>query len=226
MPRVALPDSRSYARYLDVSTLHMFIDGSILDDFRTSQLQLRLRLKTSSCDASFKILIGILGYWALLICGLCEVGTPTRPPRGRSCQTPCSHARRSGCLYMSDDQDHNSIFLLFFWSIKPAMLPASMLGGYSTSASSTPSCFPRRNDLLGNPFLIMSLLDLFFFFSSFLDHHTGHPARHDARILLMSASLMPSEFFRRRFDLGSLLPIGRHSTSLRSARLQTGRLLR
>jgi hypothetical protein len=37
-----------------------------------------------------------------------------------------------------------------------------------------------------------------FFFSSpssFLDHHTGHPARHDARILLMSASSMPSDFF-------------------------------
>jgi hypothetical protein len=35
----------------------------------------------------------------------------------------------------------------------------------------------------------------------FLDHHTGHPARHDARILLMSASSMPSEFFHRHFDL-------------------------
>jgi hypothetical protein len=53
-------------------------------------------------------------------------------------------------------------FFFFFWSIKPVMLPASMLGGYSTSASSTPSCFPRRTDLLGNPFLITSLLDLLF----------------------------------------------------------------
>jgi hypothetical protein len=35
---------------------------------------------------------------------------------------------------------------------------------------------------------------------SILDHHTGHPARHDAQILLMSASSMPSEFFHRRFD--------------------------
>jgi hypothetical protein len=81
------------------------------------------------------------------------------------------------------------------------MLSASMLGDYSTSASSTPSCFPRRIDLLGNPFLIMSLLDLLFLLFSFLDHHTGHLARHDARILLMSASPMPSEFFHRRFDL-------------------------
>jgi hypothetical protein len=39
------------------------------------------------------------------------------------------------------------------------------------------------------------------FFSFFLDHHTGHLSRHDARILLMSASSMPSEFFHRRFDL-------------------------
>jgi hypothetical protein len=81
------------------------------------------------------------------------------------------------------------------------MLPASMLGDYSTSAALTPSCFPRRTNPLGNPFLITSLLDLLFFFSSFLDHHTGHLARHDARILLMSASPMPYEFFHRRFDL-------------------------
>jgi hypothetical protein len=57
-----------------------------------------------------------------------------------------------------------------------------MLGDYSTSACRTPSCFPRRTDLLGNLFLITSLLDLLFLL--FLDHHTGHPARHDARILL------------------------------------------
>jgi hypothetical protein len=171
MPRVALLDSRSYARYLDVSALHMFkIDCSILDDFRTSQLQLRLRLKTSSCDAPFKTLLGILRYRALLICGLFEVGRPTRPPRGLPCQTPCNHAWRSGCLYTSDDQDHDSVFLPLFWSIKPAMLPASMLGDYSTSPSLTPSCFPRRIDLLGNLFLITSLIDLlfllFFFFGS------------------------------------------------------------
>jgi hypothetical protein len=45
------------------------------------------------------------------------------------------------------------------------MLSASMLGDYSTSAFSTPSCFPRRTDLLGNPILITSLLNLLFFFS-------------------------------------------------------------
>jgi hypothetical protein len=42
--------------------------------------------------------------------------------------------------------------------------------------------FFHRIDLLGNLFPITSLLDLLF--SSFLDHHTGHPVRHDARILL------------------------------------------
>jgi hypothetical protein len=82
------------------------------------------------------------------------------------------------------------------------MLPASMLGDYSTSASSTPSCFPRRTDLLGNMFLTTWLLDLPFpSLFLFFDHHTGHPARRDAQILLMSASSMPSEFFHRRFDL-------------------------
>jgi hypothetical protein len=64
-----------------------------------------------------------------------------------------------------------------------------------------PSCFPRRTDLLGNSFLITSFLDLLFLLFSFLDHHAGHPALHDARILLMSASSMPSEFFHHRFDL-------------------------
>jgi hypothetical protein len=35
----------------------------------------------------------------------------------------------------------------------------------------------------------------------------------------MCASLTPSEFFHRRFrSIGSLLPIGRHSTFLRSAK--------
>jgi hypothetical protein len=47
------------------------------------------------------------------------------------------------------------------------MLSASMLGDYSMSASSTPSCFHRRIDLLGNPFIIMSLLDLLFSFLLF-----------------------------------------------------------
>jgi hypothetical protein len=55
-----------------------------------------------------------------------------------------------------------------FLSIKPSMMSASMLRDYSTSVSLMPSCFPRRIDLLGNPFLITSLLDLlfllFFFF--------------------------------------------------------------
>jgi hypothetical protein len=68
------------------------------------------------------------------------------------------------------------------------MLSASMLGDYSTSASLTPSCFPHHTDLLGNPFLIMSLLDLLSLLS-FLDHHTGHPVRHNAWILLYECVL-------------------------------------
>jgi hypothetical protein len=86
-------------------------------------------------------------------------------------------------------------------SIKPAMLSASMLGDYSTSASSTPSCFFHRTDLLGNPFLITSLLNLLslpFLFWIII------PAILPAMMLgyySMSASLMPSTFFHRRFDL-------------------------
>jgi hypothetical protein len=79
------------------------------------------------------------------------------------------------------------------------MLPASMLGDYSTSASSMPSCFPRRTDLLGNPFLIMSLLDLLSLFFWIII-----PAILPATMLRyysMSASLTPSKFFHCHFDL-------------------------
>jgi hypothetical protein len=125
---------------------------------------------TSSCDAPFKILLGILGYWTSSIWDLFEVSMLTRPPRGQPCQTPCSYAQKPGCLYTLFDQDHHSIFFSFL-SIKPAMLLASMLGDYSTSAFPMPFCFPRRIDLLRNPFLITSLLDLllllFFFGPSY-----------------------------------------------------------
>jgi hypothetical protein len=149
-------------------------------------------------------------------------------------------------------QDHDSVFFSFL-EHQTSHVACFNARDYSTSASSMPSCFPRRTDLLGNPFLITSLLDLpfllfffgpsnqpccllqcprttlrvhlrrplvflvvptcwetrfssrrystYFFFSSFLDHHTDHPACHDPQILLMSASSMPSEFFHRCFDL-------------------------
>jgi hypothetical protein len=80
------------------------------------------------------------------------------------------------------------------------MLSASMLGDYSTSASSTPSCFLHRNDMLGNPFLIMSLLDLLFL----LLFLTIIPAILPATMLgyySASASSMPSKFFHHHFDL-------------------------
>jgi hypothetical protein len=214
MPRVALPDSYSYAGYLGVSTLHTF---------KINIISPVSSLTTSSCDVPFKILLGILGYWTSLIWGLFEVSTPTRPPWGRPCQPHCSYARRYGCLYTPFDQDHDSD-LFSSLSIKPVMLPTSMLGDYSTSASSTPTCFPCRIDLLGNLFLITSLLDLTFF--SFLDHHTGHHPRHDARILLYECIFDALWIFSSSFrSIGSLLPIGCYSTSLRLARLQTGRLL-
>jgi hypothetical protein len=88
------------------------------------------------------------------------------PLQGRPCQTPCSYARRSRCLYTSFDQNHDSVFFSFL-SIKQYILSASMLGDYSTSASLTPSCFLRRTDLFRNLFPITLLLDLLVFFFSF-----------------------------------------------------------
>jgi hypothetical protein len=49
-----------------------------------------------------------------------------------------------------------------------------------------------------------------------LDHHTGHPAHHDALILLYECIFDALWIFSSLFQsAGSLLPIGRHSTSLR-----------
>jgi hypothetical protein len=55
--------------------------------------------------------------------------------------------------------------------------------------------------MLGNPFLITLLLDLLSLPFSFLDHHTDHPTAMMLGSYSMSASLIPSEFFYRRFDL-------------------------
>jgi hypothetical protein len=68
------------------------------------------------------------------------------------------------------------------------MLPASMLEGYSTRASLTPSCFLCHTDLLGEP-VSHHVVTQPIFSLSFLDHDTGHPARHDARILLYECIL-------------------------------------
>jgi hypothetical protein len=74
--------------------------------------------------------------------------------------------------------------------------------------SSTPSCILRRTNLFRNLFLITSILD-FLFLLCFFDHHTGHLACHDARILLYEYVLdnlcIVSSLFR---SIGSLLPIG------------------
>jgi hypothetical protein len=80
------------------------------------------------------------------------------------------------------------------------MLAALMLGDYSTSASPMSSCFPRRTDLLGNQFLITSLLDILsslFLFWIIIDILPAMMLGYYS----MSASSMPSKFFHRRFDL-------------------------
>jgi hypothetical protein len=77
------------------------------------------------------------------------------------------------------------------------MLFASMLGDYSTSAL----LFFHRTDLLGNTFLIMSLLDLLFFSSLFWIIISVILPATTLRYYSTSASSMPSEFFHCRFDL-------------------------
>jgi hypothetical protein len=76
--------------------------------------------------------------------------------------------------------------LLFFLSTKPTMQLALMLRDHSTRASSTPSYFFHRIELLGN--LVSHQVDTSPSFY-FLDHQTHHVARLDARILLYECIL-------------------------------------
>jgi hypothetical protein len=211
----------SYAGYLDVSTLHTFktnivsLASSMIVSTTTEDFFMWCTFQYPTRYPQILYIVDLRLLWDRYAC---------KPPWGRPCQTPCSYARRSGCLYISFDQDHDSVFF-YILSIKPATLPASMLGDYSMSVSLTPSWFLRRTNLLGNPFLITSFLDLLSL-PFLLDHHTGHPAHHDARILLYECIIDALWIFSSSFrSMGSLLPIGRHSTSLRLARLQTCRLL-
>jgi hypothetical protein len=69
------------------------------------------------------------------------------------------------------------------------MLPASMLGDYPTSASTMSSCFSSSYRPVGKPVSHHVVTRPTFSSLLFLDHHTGHPARHDAWILLYECVL-------------------------------------
>jgi hypothetical protein len=168
---VALPDSCSYAGYLGVSTLHKFkiyIFSWLRQQwFLISQLHLRRNQQLLHSMHLFKDLAG----YPRILCII-----DLRPLRGRHAYKGLPEvgparllAAMLGDLGVSTLRSIKTMTQFSsLLSIKPAMLPASMLGDYSTSASSTPSCFPCGIDLLGNLFLLMSLLDLlfllFFFF--------------------------------------------------------------
>jgi hypothetical protein len=121
---------------------------------------------------------------------LCEVG-PAR--------LLAAMLRRSRCLYTSFDQDHALVSLLFLEHQTShvvcfnarGLLYECVFDALLLSSSYRPFGKPVSHHIDTRPTLS----------SSFLDHHTGHPARHDARTLLMSASLMPSKLFHRHFDL-------------------------
>jgi hypothetical protein len=155
--------------------------------------------KTSSRDAPFKVLLGILGYWTLLIWGLFEVGTPTRPPWGRPCQNLCSNARRSGRLYTLFDQEHDLVFFFFEHQTSHVVcfntrgvLYECVFDTLLFSSSYRPVGKPVSHHVVTRP----TFSSLFFFWiilailsATMLGYYS------------MSASSMPSEFFRRRFDL-------------------------
>jgi hypothetical protein len=169
----------SHAGYLGVSTIHTFKINITSPSFIVDNLFMRHTFQDPA------------GYpWILNIEDL-------RPPRGQYAnKTPLRSALLDSLqpcweiwVSLHFVRSRPRLSFLLFLRIKPAMLPASMLGDYSRRASSTPSCFLHHTNLLGNPFVITSLLDLIFLLFSFLDHHTGHPACHDARILLYECIL-------------------------------------
>jgi hypothetical protein len=91
-----------------------------------------------------------------------------------------------GVSVLHFDQDHDPVFFSFL-SIKPAMLPALMLGDYSMKASLMPFVFFAIQACWETCF--SSSRYSTFSFSSFLDHHTSHHACHDAWILLYECVL-------------------------------------
>jgi hypothetical protein len=101
---------------------------------------------TSSCDTPFQDPTGYPRILDIIDLRPLWGRHAYKAPCGRLCQTPCSYAWRSGCLFTSFDQDHDPTFFSFR-SIKPAMLPTSIPGDYSTSAL----CFSSSNPHDGKP---------------------------------------------------------------------------
>jgi hypothetical protein len=72
MPQVALLDSLQLCKisgclYTPYVQDRRYFASFIVDRLRTPQLQLRRDRQPSSFDVPFKILLGILGYWSLMI---------------------------------------------------------------------------------------------------------------------------------------------------------------
>jgi hypothetical protein len=99
-----------------------------------------------------------------------------RPPRGRHAYKGLPEvgparllAAMLGDLGVSSLRTINTITQSSsYFEHQTSHAAASMLGDYSTSASSTPSCFLHRTNLLENSFQITSLLDLLRFLLLFL----------------------------------------------------------
>jgi hypothetical protein len=137
---------------------------------------------TSSSNkcAPFKILLGILGYWTSSTWGLFwdwhAYKTTLRLALPDSLQ-PCLEIWVS----LHFVQDHDSVFFSFWASNQPCCLLQCSgttlrvcLQGPLVSLV-VPTCWETvSHHVVTRPT----------FSSSFLDHHTGYPACHDARILL------------------------------------------
>jgi hypothetical protein len=158
MPRVALPDSLQLYRIFGCLYTPYIQDQHRFTSFIVDFEDYRRPLHTMHPSRS---------YWYPRILDIIDL----RPLQGRhtykASLRPAPPDSLQPCweiwVPLHFVRSRPRLSFLLFLSTKPAMLPASMLGDYSTSASSTPSCFPRRTDLSGNVFPITSLLNLLSF---------------------------------------------------------------
>jgi hypothetical protein len=187
-----------------------------------SSLTVSTTIEDFSCDARLKILLGILRYWTLLIWGLFEVGMPTRPPWGRPCQTLKILAMHLVCWQLFLLPTITRLFAAMLGdlgistlhSIK-TMTQFSLFFFASNKPCRLLQCSRTTlRERLWRPlvfFVVPTYWETYFssrryssylFFSvSSLDHHTGHPAHHDAQILLYECVLDALWIFHRCFDL-------------------------
>jgi hypothetical protein len=204
MPRVALPDSLQLCRisgclYTPFSSkIYVLIASSIIvrnaitsshDLHRwPSRPRFQWRYNQQPLHALSKIMLDILRYWTSSTWDLFEDDMPTRPPEVGPARLLVAMLGGLGVSTLRSIKTMTQ-FSSFFWA---SNRPCCLLQCSGTTLRVrlrrplvffvVPTC--RETCFSSHRYSTYS-----FFSSSPLDHHTGHPARHDARILLYECIL-------------------------------------